>query len=163
MAAQAAGFEFPHLSVPVADRVRFFTWWLRTNRASHPSGSSDQRWSAFALAAWPPQKNVGAASCPMDSESQRCGYRFPGANPLLAHVAGDPLYCSGDGERHPIQRGGWCSRPLAGLAAAVVTHAKQRITSKGLRSFRMWKQARASLCASALIATAVFVLAFLRS
>ena len=29
--------------------------------------------------------------------SQTRGYRFPGANPWLAHVAGDPFYCSGDG------------------------------------------------------------------
>ena len=86
-----------------------------------------------------------------------------GANPWLAHVAGDPLYCSGDGKRHPIQARGSRSRPLTGFAAAVVTHAKQRVTSKGLRSFSMWKQARASLCASALIATTVFVFAFFRS
>ena len=67
-----------------------------------------------------------------------------------------------DGERHPIQALGSLSRPLAGLAAAVVTHAKQRVTSKGFFSFRMWKQARASLWASALIATTVFVLARLK-
>ncbi len=95
--------------------------------------------------------------------SQTRGCRFPGANPWLAHVTGDPLYCSGDGERHPIQARGSSSRPLAGLAAAVVTQAKQRVTSKGLRSFKIWKHARANLWASALIATTVFVLAFLRS
>lgn len=40
--------------------------------------------------------------------SQTRGCRFPSANPWLAHVTGDPLYCSGDGERHPIQaRGSW--------------------------------------------------------
>jgi hypothetical protein len=72
--------------------------------------------------------------------SQTCGYRFPGANPWLAHVAGDPLYCSGDGERPPIQARGSLSRPLAGLVAAVIIHAKQRVTSKGLRSFKIWKQ-----------------------
>ena len=43
-----------------------------------------------ALAASPPQKNVGAATRPMGS-SQTRGCRFPGANPWLAHVAGDPL------------------------------------------------------------------------
>lgn len=58
---------------------------------------------------------------------------------------------------------GSSSRPLAGLAAAVVIQAKQRDTSKGLRSFKIWKHARANLWASALIATTVFVLAFLRS
>jgi len=69
-----------------------------TNRARHPSGSSDQHCSAFALAVLPPQKNVGAASRPMGS-SQTRGCRFPGANPWLAHVAGDPLLLQiGDGE-----------------------------------------------------------------
>jgi hypothetical protein len=43
-----------------------------------------------ALAASPPQKNVGAAPRPMGS-SQTRGCRLPGANPWLAHVAGDPL------------------------------------------------------------------------
>jgi len=66
--------------------------------------------------------------------------------------------------RHPIQTK-WLSlqSPNPGLPAAVVTHAKQRVTSNGLRSFRMWKHARASLCASALIATTLFVFAFFRS
>jgi hypothetical protein len=60
------------------NRARFFNSWLRTNRASHPSGSSDRRWSAFALAAWPPQKNVGAASRPMDcTDSWLPGFLAP--------------------------------------------------------------------------------------
>lgn len=50
-----------------------------------------------------------------------------------------------------------------GLPAAVITQAKQRVTSNGLRSFNMWKYARASLCASALIATTLLVLDFFRS
>ena len=45
-------FQLLHTSLAIADRTRFFKVWLRTNRASHPSGSSDQRWSAFALAAF---------------------------------------------------------------------------------------------------------------
>ena len=50
-----------------------------------------------ALAAWPPQKNVGAATCPMGS-SQTRGCRVVGANPLVARVAGDPLSLqTGDG------------------------------------------------------------------
>lgn len=66
--------------------------------------------------------------------------------------------------QYPIQTK-WLSlqSPYPGLPAAVVTHAKQRATSNGLRSFKMWKQARASLCASALIATTLLVLAFFRS
>ena len=50
-----------------------------------------------ALAALPPQKNVGAATRPMGS-SQTRGYRSGGANPLVARVAGDPLVLQiGDG------------------------------------------------------------------
>ena len=54
----------------------------------HPLGSSDQRCPALALAAWPPRKNLGAASCPMDLQIR--GSRYPGANHWLAHIAGDP-------------------------------------------------------------------------
>ena len=50
-----------------------------------------------------------------------------------------------------------------GLPDAVITQAKQRVTSNGLCSFSMWKHARASLCASALIATTLLVLDFFRS
>jgi hypothetical protein len=41
--------------------------------------------------------------------------------------------------RHPIQTK-WLlpHSPKPGLPAAVVTHAKQRVTSKGWRSFSMW-------------------------
>lgn len=161
MAAQAASLCASHTTLAIADCIRFFKEWLRTNRASHPSGSSDQRCSAFALAAWPPQKNVGAASCPMDFTDS--WLPVSRRQPLVGSHRRRSAYCSGDGERHPIQTRGSSSRPLSGLAAAVITHAKQRVTSKGLRSFKMWKQARASLWASALIATTVFVLAFLRS
>ena len=51
-----------------------------------------------ALAAWPPQKNVGAEPCPMGS-SQTRGCRRLGADPWLARVAGDPLLLQiGDGD-----------------------------------------------------------------
>ena len=50
-----------------------------------------------------------------------------------------------------------------GFPAAVVTQAKQRVISKGWRSFNTWKLARASLWASALVATALFVFDFFRS
>ena len=51
-----------------------------------------------ALAAWPPQKNVGAEPCPMGS-SQTRGCRRLGADPWLARVAGDPLLPQiGDGD-----------------------------------------------------------------
>ena len=117
-----------------------------------------------ALAALPPQKNVGAAPCPMGS-SQTRGCRFSGANPLLAHVAGDPrLLQIGDGDTAPIQTIWLVLHSLSpGLPVTVVTHVKQRATSNGLRSFRMWKHARASLWAKALIATTLFLFAFFRS
>ena len=119
---------------------------------------------SLALAASPPQKNVGAATRPIDS-SQTCGCRSTGANPWLARIAGDPLALQmGDGDAASIQTK-WLSlqSPNPGLPVAVVTHAKQRVTSKGLRSFRMWKHARASLCAKALMATTLFTFAFFRS
>ncbi len=52
---------------------------------------------------------------------------------------------------------------LIGLPVTAVNHAKQRVTSNDLRSFSMWKHARASLCANAFIATTPFVFAFFRS
>src|SRR5574338_951347 len=52
----------------------------------------------LALAALPPQKNVGAAARPMGS-SQTRGCRRLGANPWLARVAGDPFSLQiGDGD-----------------------------------------------------------------
>ena len=112
----------------------------------------------------PPQKNVGAAACPMGL-SQTRGCRCSGANPSLAHVAGDPLLLqTGDGgtASHSDQLA-VAPVPNPGLPAAVVTHVKQRSASNGFFSFSMWKHARASLCASALIATTLFVLDFSRS
>jgi len=51
-----------------------------------------------ALAASPPQKNVGAATRPMGSTQTR-GCWFPSTNPWLACIAGDPLVLQiGDGD-----------------------------------------------------------------
>lgn len=88
-----------------------------------------------ALAALPPQKNVGAATRPVGS-SQTRGYRLSGANPLVDRVAGDPrLLQIGDGDGHPIQIKRLLLRsPCSGLLIAVATHAKQRAKSSGLRS-----------------------------
>ena len=156
--------DYPNVSsspIAASEPRPFLQIMAATNRASHPSGSSDQRCSAFALAAAPPRRTLVPFRVHWIAQTRGC--RFPGANPLLAHVTGDPRCCPGDGQRHPIQAHGSSSRPLTGLAAAVVTHAKQRLVSKGARSFRMWKQARANLCASALVATTLLVLAFFRS
>lgn len=161
MAAQAAGFCFftsplQSLTAPVSSKYGC----ERIAPATHQDQAiSDAQPSPWRLCR--PRRTLVPLRVQWISQTRGC--RFPGANPWLAYVAGDLFYCSGDGERHPIQALGSLSRPLAGLAAAAVTHAKQRVTSKGFFSFRMWKQARASLWASALIATTVFVLAFLRS
>ena len=54
--------------------------------------------------------------------------------------------------------------PSAGCARAVMSgQAKQRAASNGAPAFIMWKQARASLWANALVATAVQLFARLRS
>ena len=50
-----------------------------------------------------------------------------------------------------------------GFPPAVITQAKQRVSSNGWCSFKTWKLARASLWASAFVATAVFVFDFFRS
>ena len=113
--------------------------------------------------ACPPQKNVGAATRPMGSHrpvAAGCPAPILGWLALWAIC----FYCKS------VTAPGVQFRPVGSkasrniwLTGAVETHAKQRVTSKILRSFRMWKHARASLCASALIATTLFVRAFLRS
>jgi hypothetical protein len=54
-----------------SSRARFFNCWLRTdtNRARHPLGSSFGPTGACALAAWPPQKNVGTVPHPIELHS----------------------------------------------------------------------------------------------
>ena len=158
--------DYPNVSsspIAASEPRPFLQIMAATNRARHPSGSSERRSSNRSP--WRPLAAPEERWCRFVSNgfAQIRGCRFPGANPLLAHVTGDPRCCPGDGQRHPIQAHGSSSRPLTGLAAAVVTHAKQRLVSKGARSFRMWKQARANLCASALVATTLLVLAFFRS
>jgi len=90
MAALAAGFQSLLLQFAVADRARFFNAWLRRIAPDTPQDQASDGILSIALAALPPRKNVGAAPRPMGS-SQTCGCRFPGTNPWLAHVAGDPL------------------------------------------------------------------------
>lgn len=137
MAAPAANL---FLTTPFAFtyRVRFFKSWLRTNRASHLSGSSDQRCTAFALAAMPPQKNFGAASRPL-------GYHIRVATNFLAPIR---FWLTSRAIRF-LQLGdsdttsnsfAWAEVPpgrFLGLSVTVVNHAKQRVTSNGLHSFKM--------------------------
>ena len=165
MAALAAGFQSPHPPLAVADHARFFNSWLRRiapdthqdqasgdDTACRPGGfaAPEKRWcrtvsNGFITDPWLPGS--------------------PAPIPGWLTLRAIRLYCkSVTAARHPIQTK-WLSlqSPNPGLPVAVVTHAKQRVTSNGLRSFKMWKQARASLCASALIATTLLVLAFFRS
>ena len=164
MAALAAGSDSFPTPITVSRSHPFLQSMAATNRARHPSGSSEQRSSAFALAASPPQKNVGAAACPRGaSHSRGCQYHwrqsFAGSrcrrSALLPIGDGDTASNSLKVADAPVR--------FPGLPCPVVTHAKQRVTSNGFRSFKMWKHARANLWASALMATTLFVLAFFRS
>lgn len=143
----------------------FLRFMAATNRTKHPSRSSERR--CVCLSPWRlcrprrtlvPQRVQWVHHRPVAADS-------PAPIPWWLTLRAIRLYCkSVTAARHPIQTL-WLSlqSPNPGLPVAVETHAKQRVTSNGLRSFRMWKQARASLCASALIATTLFVLAFFRS
>jgi len=99
------------------------------------------------------------------------GYHRPVAASILAPIPcwltlrAIRFYCKPvTATRHPIQTNWLLLQSLIpGLPFAVVTHAKQRSASNGFFSFIMWKHARASLCASALVATTLFVLDFFRS
>ena len=65
MAAIATGFLPPSLRVQPADRARFFNKWLRRIAPDTHQDQANSDELPFALAAWPPQKNVGAAARPM--------------------------------------------------------------------------------------------------
>jgi hypothetical protein len=132
----------PQLQSPfaAADHARFFTPWLRRIAPDTHQDQANDDDLPPTLAASPPQKNVGTAKCPRGS-SQTHGCRFPGANPWLARVAGDPrVLRSVTAPRPPIQTRWLLSRqsPNPGWPVAVETHAKQRATSNGAPSFKMW-------------------------
>lgn len=118
----------------------------------------------FALTAMPSRKNIGTATRPWNLYKFRgCPIRAP-IHRWLALQAIRLDCMSGTAARHPIQISGLGPNLPTGLAGRRRKHhVKQRVTSNGLFSFRMWKHARASLCASALRATIGLVLAFLRS
>jgi hypothetical protein len=82
-----------------SNRTRFFTHgYERIAPDTHQDQANGDQAAGRPGGLLPPQKNVGAASCPMDS-SQTCGCRRVGANPWVAHVAGDPLVLpTGDGD-----------------------------------------------------------------
>lgn len=164
MAAPAADFESILLQLAVSDHARFFSTWLRRiapvthqdqasgdDSACRPGGfaAPEERWyrnesNGFITFTWLPtlwRQSVSGSRCGR-SASLQIGDGDTASNSLEQAVAPDRL---------------------PGLPVTVVTHAKQRATSNGLRSLSMWKHARASLCASALIATTLFVFAFFRS
>ena len=90
---------------------------------------------------------------------------FPAPIPVWLTLRAIRCYCkSVTANRPPIQtKWLWRQSLNPGWSVAVVTHAKQRFMSKGFFSFKIWKLARANLCARALIATTLLVLVFLRS
>ena len=165
MAARAAGFKSLHTPLAVADHARFFNLLVATNRTRHPSGSSERRYCYLRPGGLcrprktlVPQRVQWANHRPVVAE-------VPAPIPCWLTLRAIRVYCkSVTATRHPIQTK-WLSlqSPNSGLPVAVKTHAKQRFASNGFFSFIMWKQARASLCASSLIATTLFVLDFFRS
>ena len=161
MAAQAAipfSLFFRHQQ---ANRTRFFSLWLRRIA---PDTHQDQ---ATGDALPSPRRLCRARRTLVPLRVQWVHHRpvataFPAPIPGWLALRAIRLYCkSVTAARHPIQTK-WLSLQSQnpGLPVTVETHAKQRVTSNGLRSFRMWKHARANLCASALIATALFVFVF---
>jgi hypothetical protein len=91
----------------------------------------------LALAAWPPQKNVGTAPYPKGfHRAVVAGVPAPISGWLSAS---DPLSLRlVTAIRRPIQCS-WLSpqSPYVACRIAVVSQAKQRVTSNGLPSFRM--------------------------
>jgi hypothetical protein len=65
MAAIAAGFLPSILRLQPADRARFFNEWLRRIAPDTHQDQASSDTLPDALAALPPQKNVGAAARPM--------------------------------------------------------------------------------------------------
>lgn len=165
MAAPAADFQTFQHPLAVADHARFFKSWLRriapvTHQDQASGAESTCRPGGFAAPEkrWCRNVSNGFITDPWLPVS-------PAPIPCWLALRAIRCYCkSVTAARHPIQTK-WLllQTPNPGLPVAVVTHTKQRVTSKGLRSFRMWKHARDSLCASALIATTLFVFAFFRS
>ena len=92
--------------------------WLRSNRASHPSGSSGRRSGlapALAAVAAPEKRWYRAVS-------KRLNLRFVaavgcGANPKVAHGSGDSLWQNGWREAASNQCPGWIAKPYCWLAA----------------------------------------------
>lgn len=111
----------PFSSIPIPacnGRARPFLQFLAaTDRARHPSGSSERRATVacrpggFATPEELWYRNASNGSHKFE------GCRLVGANPWLARIAGGPLYCtSGTATRHPIQLLGLQLQSTYGLA-----------------------------------------------
>lgn len=101
-----AAIVFESKSKPVGASHPFPHCWLRYESRQPPIRIKRFRPpSASALAVKPPQRKVGAASCPAVAHSVRgCPL---GASPSMAHDAGDSQFDSLGGEtRHPIRLSG---------------------------------------------------------
>jgi hypothetical protein len=131
----------PVFSIPIPDqqlnRTRFFKSWLRRIA---PVTHQDQAISAVLLSPWrslPPQKIVGAASRPIDF-AQIHGYRIPMPTPCWLALQAIRFVARATANGIPFRFMAGAPDPFAGLAVAVVTHAKQRAASNGFCSFSMW-------------------------
>lgn len=135
-----------------------------TNRARHPSGSSQGQYGCPSP--WRPSRPRRTWVPPRVQLSLHRPVAADGSAPIPRWLARRAIRFlqTGDGDT-ASHSDRWLAlqSPYPGLPFAVVTHTKQRATSNGLRSFRIWKQARASLCANALMATMLLVLAFFRT
>jgi hypothetical protein len=164
MAAQAAIPFSLHLRHQQANRARFFSSWLRRIA---PDTHQDQANGAVL----PPPWRLCRPRRTLVPHRVQWVYHRPVAADPLAPI---PCWLTWQAIR-------FCCTPVTASLrsiqtkwlllqsqvpdsqAAVVTHAKQRFMSNAFFSLRMWKLARASLCASALMATTLFVFAFFRS
>ena len=82
---------------------------------------------------------------------------------FVARNPGNSFAARYDGKRHGIQSVFWLFiQPTFWLAGRCQAYVKHRSTENFSPVFSIWKQARANLCATALIATMPLRLAFLR-
>jgi hypothetical protein len=130
----------PVFSIPIPDQLT-----NRTRYFNHgceriaPVTHQDQAFGGVLLSPWRicrPRRTL-VPLC-VQCLSQLSWLPTSGANPLLARVAGDPFTARATVNGIPFSFLAYLANPFAGLAATVVTHAKQRATSKGFCSFRMW-------------------------
>ena len=164
MATQVAGIYLSFQSVHRCQPHPFLRLMAATNRARHPSGSSKR--PCHCLLPWR-LRRPGRTLVPkrvqwLITDLWLSSYRLQslagsrcGRSELLQTGGGGTSSHSDPSALTPVA--------IPGLTATAVNHAKQRAPSNGLPSYNMWKQAPANLWANALIATTLFVFAFLRS